>query len=90
MKKIKYYVIGGQYQRYNYGGAYTLEGAKRLATKHIEYWDNWQGWHKPSIYDAESCEESENFYGKQILPMEYVEPIMIWNSHYRKWENVEW
>lgn len=54
MKKTNnYYVIGGQYEPHCYGGTPTLTGAKRLATKSEEYWDNWQGWHKPSIYRAE-------------------------------------
>ena len=43
MKKINYYVIGGQYVSYCYGGTPTLIGAKRLASKSAEYWDNWQG-----------------------------------------------
>lgn len=56
-KEIKFYVIGGQYEHICYGGAPTLIGAKRMATKHKEYWDNWQGWHKPRIYKAEdTCE----------------------------------
>lgn len=33
MKKNNYYVIGGQYETCCYGGAPTLTGAKRLATK---------------------------------------------------------
>ena len=40
MKQINYYVIGGQYETYCYGGTPTLIGAKRLATKNMEYWDN--------------------------------------------------
>ena len=52
-KEIKFYVIGGQYESMCYGGCPTLLGAKRLATKCMEYWDNWQGWHKPAIYRAE-------------------------------------
>ena len=53
MKKNNYYVIGGQYESRCYGGAPTLIGAKRLANKNKEYWDNWQGWHTPCIYKAE-------------------------------------
>lgn len=53
MKKINYYVIGGQYESLCYGGAPSLMGAKRLANKNSEYWDNWQGWHTPMIYKAE-------------------------------------
>ena len=67
-KEIKYYVIGGQYEPYNCGGVYTLEGAKRLATKNEEYWDNWQGWHKPAIYKAEDCTLGKNFYGTDFYP----------------------
>lgn len=53
MKKNNFYVIGGQYESHCYGGAPTLIGAKRLANKNAEYWDNWQGWHTPAIYRAE-------------------------------------
>lgn len=56
MKQINYYVIGGQYESCCYGGTPTLIGAKRLATKNMEYWDNWQGWRKPKIYKAEDTE----------------------------------
>ena len=45
----KYIVIGGQYDYRTYGTAATLTGAKRLATKNAEYWDNWQGWHVPEV-----------------------------------------
>lgn len=55
-----YYVIGGQYESYCYGGAPTLIGAKRLANKNVEYWDNWQGWHIPKIYRAEDTELVES------------------------------
>jgi hypothetical protein len=56
MKKNNYYVIGGQYEDYCYGGCPTLTGAKRLATKNMEYWDNWQVWYKPRIYAANDTE----------------------------------
>ena len=63
-KEVKYYVIGGQYRSYCYGGTPTLLGAKRLANKNFEYWDNWQGWHKPKIYRAEDTFEFfDSFYG---------------------------
>ena len=74
-KEIKYYVIGGQYAYYLHGGAPTLIGAKRLATKSMEYWDNWQGWHKPSIYKAEDTEICHNFYGVSRCPKPWAEPI---------------
>lgn len=59
-EKNNFYVIGGKYESCCYGGARTLIGAKRLATKNMEYWDNWQGWHKPMIYQAEDTEVVES------------------------------
>lgn len=55
-KKNNYYVIGGQYECCCYGGTPTLLGAKRLANKHLEFWDNWQGFRIPCIYRAEDTE----------------------------------
>ena len=52
----KYQVIGGQYESVWYGESDTLLGAKQIATKHTEYWDNWQGWHTPDIYLAEDTQ----------------------------------
>lgn len=57
---INYYVIGGQYESTCYGGTPTLTGAKRLATRHAEYWDNWQGWRVPAIYRAEDTVQVES------------------------------
>ena len=56
----KYQVIGGQYESRWYGESDSLRGAKIIATRNEEYWDNWQGWHKPSIYLAEDVEEVES------------------------------
>lgn len=67
--KIKYYVIGGQYNAYCYGGCATLLGAKRIAGRHLEYWDNWQGWHAPKIYRAEDCEMRDDPYGRYSCMM---------------------
>lgn len=53
----KYQVIGGQYEQYWYGESDSLHGARVIAGKHKEYWDNWQGWHKPGIYLADDCEQ---------------------------------
>ena len=89
MKEIKYYVIGGQYENYNYGGTYTLEGAKRLATKHIEYWDNWEGWHKPVIYKAKDCIIASNFFGEDYYPKTGSNPYMTWNGYLKKWEELK-
>jgi len=67
-KKNNFYVIGGQYESYCYGGAHTLIGAKRMANRNQEYWDNWQGWHTPAIYYAEDTEPCNNFYGVGRCP----------------------
>lgn len=85
-KEFKFYVIGGQYYYYNHGGAYTLEGAKRLATKNTEYHDNWCGWCKPDIYKAEDCSIGTNFYGTNCYPNAYAIPYMMWNDNKGKWE----
>ena len=77
MKKIEYYVIGGQYAYYCYGGTPTLTGAKRLAGKSAEYWDNWQGWHIPSIYRTEDVEDVTNFYGDTKAPRPGAQPVAI-------------
>lgn len=75
MKKNNFAVIGGQYQSYCYGCTPTLLGAKRLAGKHEEYWDNWQGWHRPAVYKIEDTEIVENFYGTMRVPKDYAEPV---------------
>lgn len=59
-KMKKYQVIGGQYEQCWYGESDTLRGAKCIATRHMEYWDNWAGWHKPHIYRAEDCRDVES------------------------------
>lgn len=56
----KYQVIGGQYEQHWYGESDSLRGAKIIATKNAEYWDNWQGWHKPNIYDSADVIEIES------------------------------
>lgn len=55
----KYYVIGGQYEATCYGASATLAGAKRIARKHPELWDNWRGWRIPNIYRAEDVRTIE-------------------------------
>lgn len=74
-KEVNYYAIGGQYDRYNHGGAATLAGAMRIASQNVENWDNWQGRHTPVIYRAEDCEMSENFFGAQMLPKAGANPV---------------
>ena len=56
MGRKKYVVISGQYETYIIGYSDTLRGAKLLAIKNKEYWDNLQGWHKGIIYRTEDCE----------------------------------
>ena len=51
MEKDEYVVIGGQYHNIYYGCTSTLQGAKRLATKNGEYWDNYAGKQIPKIYN---------------------------------------
>lgn len=53
----QYQVIGGQYEQYWYGESNSIIGAKRIASQNCEFWDNWQGWHYPSIYKADDCEK---------------------------------
>ena len=53
----KYQVIGGQYEPRYYGESDSLHGARIIAGKHKEYFDNWQGWHTPNIYSAEDVEQ---------------------------------
>ena len=91
MKKINYYVIGGQYASYCYGGAPTLIGAKRLARKSAEYWDNWQGWHIPDIYKAEDVRDITNFYGDTKAPTDGAMPVAwAWyNGGHPVWEGIE-
>lgn len=55
----KYQVIGGQYEQSWKGESDSLHGAKIIAGKNKEYWDNFQGWHTPHIYRAEDCERRE-------------------------------
>ena len=83
----KYQVIGGQYESVWYGESDSLRGAKCIATRHAEYWDNWQGWHKPRIYLAEDVREIESNGrittpdGWKIrAPAEYAIPVEAVNT----------
>lgn len=84
----RFAVIGGQYYNYCYGFSATLDGAKRLATKSVEYWDNWQGWHYPAIYRAEDVEEINNFYGPGYAPKPLSAPIAT-RRYGERWETLE-
>lgn len=86
MSKINYYVIGGQYAQYNYGGCATLTGAKRIAGKHEEYWDNWQGWHRPSIYAAADCVMADTqFHGEQMIHRPEAQPVARYDMERGRW-----
>lgn len=80
----KYQVIGGQYESCWYGEADTLRGAKQIASRNREYWDNWQGWHTPRIYLADDCAviECKGWITKDdgqetIIPQKGALPIAI-------------
>ena len=82
----KYVVIGGQYQSYDYGIYDSLLAAKRAATAHAEYWDNWQGWHTPCVYRLEDCRKVNNFYGSVYDP---VAPCEYWAKKDGKWHHYD-
>jgi hypothetical protein len=88
MKEQRYAVIGGQYQAFCHGTTATIESAKRLAANSEEFWDNFGGWRRPAIYRIEDTEMVNNFYGETRAPKDGAWPVMTWNSHNRKWENV--
>ena len=81
--KNNYVVIGGQYYYCSYGAYPTLIGAKRVAAKNAEYWDNWQGWHIPKIYRLEDTEEGE--HGRYPIPG--AEPVAV---GYLQGDKVRW
>ena len=75
----KYQVIGGQYVYTQYGESDTLRGAKMIASKNKEYWDNWHGWNTPKIYKASDCIQGDptefNFSG--IYPRPDAGPVAV-------------
>ena len=96
MKEKRYCVIGGQYELAYYGTTNTLQGAKRLATKNIEYWDNRQGWHKPRIYRYEDTEEritkgwiTYNDGSVIRVPKAGAQPVCIWSYWKLRWAEVD-
>ena len=90
-KDANYYIIGGQYRFCCYGSAETIRGAKLIAAKHDEYWDNWQGWHRPRIYAARDCREIETETGKMIVPdrdkTDPVIPVAVYDWEKKRWTN---
>lgn len=89
----KYQVIGGQYESCWYGESDSLHGAKTIAGRNKEYWDNWQGWHTPMIYLAEDVKEIES-KGRITtpdgwltrIPKPGVTPVAKRNEYSDKWE----
>ena len=88
MKTINFYVIGGQYFQYCYGGSETLRGAKLLAAKHDEYWDNMQGWHRPRIYAAADCVLADTeFHGEQMIHKAEALPVAEYDMDRKTWRD---
>lgn len=85
----KYVVIGGQYQSYYCGESDSLHGAKIIAAKNMEYWDNWAGWHYPKIYLSEDVEPTVNFFGAGYAPIPGANPVAIRTYGYN-WEYYDW
>lgn len=83
MEIKKYVVIGGQYEHHFYGTTDSLQGAKVLASRNEEFWDNWKGWNTPMIYAGKDCRiiETKGMItypdGREIIvPEEYARPML--------------
>lgn len=86
----KYQVIGGQYESVWYGESDSLHGAKLIAAKRDEYWDNWQGWHRPSIYLAQNVKEIES-KGRILTPNGVIIRAPIAEAKYKyDFKNKKW
>lgn len=88
-RQDKFCVIGEQYFPVHYGDAPTLLGAKRLAGKNLEYWDNWLGWHVPAVYRIEDVQKVyDDFAGWTLAPKTNTEPIAwaVYSDGKIKWE----
>ena len=86
----KYCVIGGHYEPKYYGESNTLLGAKLIAARNDEYWDNFKGWHRPKIYRVEDTEEIISrgrilTHDGQKIRIPIGEPILV---YYGKWINL--
>lgn len=83
----EYVVIGGQYGYFCYGSCESLHQAKILATKNQEYWDNWQGWHTPSIYKSDDCQTD----GVDIFPKPNRHPLLVKaDGKWSKWHEYDY
>lgn len=83
----KYQVIGG-YRATWYGESESLTGAKIIASRDAEYWDNYIGWVKPHIYLASDCVEGDptefNYSGIHLA--EGAKPVTVYIDG--KWRDV--
>ncbi|MCR5792710.1 MAG: hypothetical protein K6G65_06035 [Lachnospiraceae bacterium] len=71
----KYQVIGGQFSSIYYGESDSLQEAEQIANENKEYWDAWQGWHSPAIYDKRGVRERDHViinYDMQVVPSRRV------------------
>lgn len=76
-----YTIIGGQYRRVIYGETDSLQTAKRIATSHLEYWDDWSHFHKPAIWATETLSDTGFPDGRSVC-------VAKWNTSARKWDIV--
>ena len=81
----RFQVIGGQYYFEWYGESDSLRGAKMIASKHEECWDNWQGWHKPSIYLASDCVKDDRYHCAIPDKFHGAQPVSVWDG--KTWED---
>ena len=81
----KYVVVGGQYNFRYYGESDSMIGAKRIATRNEEYWDNWQGWHVPSVYLSEDFRFDENGQLVPVEPERVVFPVAYRFHSDKRW-----
>lgn len=57
-------------------------GAKMIASKNEELWDNWEGWHKPKVFLAEDCEEAYGYRDGKIVrvPKPEARPVFFFDN----------
>ena len=77
----KYQIIGGQYKDYWHGESDSLHGAKIIASRCAEYWDNWQGWHTPVIYTADPVQDTPHDDYSQRARIDGARPFAYHDGH---------
>lgn len=88
IERMEYFVIGGQYEHLYYGSSMSLHGAKIMATQNMEYWDNWQGWNKPKIYDKNNVVKIIT-KGRVLYPDGREIYVPIQNATFLYWDDVK-